>query len=109
MVPCVHVSDHGHATAANIVIMEHTVHVHVPHHTISARHPLVHLLLPTMAAAVKVADQMLVHADHLAVPPQLPLQPLHNARRRPLDDACASLARPVSEAHQDVPDPEGTV
>ncbi len=52
----VHVLDHGHATAAIIVTMEHTVHVHVPHHTISSRPALAHLLKPTMAAAVKVAD-----------------------------------------------------
>ena len=102
IVLCMHVSVHCHATAAIVVTMKQIVHNDGLHHTISARPLLVCLLHPTMAAAVKVAGQMLGHADHFSLPSQLPFQPLHNARRRLLDDACASLVRPVSKAHQDI-------
>ncbi len=92
-----------HAMAAIVVTMEHTVHLHAPHHTISAHPLLIHLLHPVMTAAVQLAGQVLIDADHPAVPPQLVLQSLDRTRRRLLDDACAILIRPVSEAHQGVP------
>ena len=61
---------------AIVVTMEHTVHLDAPRHAISAHPLLVHLLHSVMTAAVQLAGQVLIDADHPAVPPELVLQPL---------------------------------
>ena len=66
--------------AAIVVTMEHTVHLQRSHHAISAHPLLIHLLHPVMTAAVQLPGQVLVDADHPAVPPQLVLQFLHGGR-----------------------------